>query len=83
MYYYRQCKRCSLLLGEVVKNKIVAPENAAEAKQLASNAEKLKKQGCRVSTKAVAEARIARGRSVTRQRIAVKTNETKTDGASR
>lgn len=76
-------KDAPLLLGEVVKNKIVAPENAAEAKQLASNAEKLKKQGCRVSTKAVAEARIARGRNVTKQRIAAKTNETKTDGASR
>ena len=37
-------KDAPLLLGEVVKNKIVAPENAAEAKQLASNAEKLKKQ---------------------------------------
>lgn len=35
-------KDAPLLLGEVVKNKIVAPENAAEAKQLASNAEKLK-----------------------------------------
>lgn len=72
-----------LLLGEVGTNKVVAPENATEAKQLAANADKLKKQGCKVSTKAVAEARIARGRNVTKQRIAAKTNETKTDGASR
>ncbi len=72
-----------LLLGEVGTNKVVAPENAEESKYLVANADKLKKQGCKVSTKAVAEARIARGRNVTKQRIAAKTNETKTDGASR
>ena len=72
-----------LLLGEVETNKVVAPENAAEAKQLATNAEKLKRQGCKVSTKNVAETRVRRGRSVTKQKLGAKTNDTKTDGASR
>lgn len=76
-------KDAPLLLGEVVKNKIVAPENAAEAKQLASNAEKLKKQGCRVSTKAVAESRVARGRNVTKQKLEAKAKEAKEDDSSR
>lgn len=72
-----------LLLGEVETNKVVAPENSAEAKQLAANAEKLRNQGCKVATKNVAEARVARERSVTKQKLGAKTNETKTDEASR
>ena len=72
-----------LLLGEVETNRVVAPENATEAKQLAANADKLKKQGCKVSTKAVAEARIARGRSVTKQKLEDKAKEAKEDDSSR
>ncbi|MEF2834974.1 MAG: hypothetical protein U0O41_02730 [Clostridia bacterium] len=72
-----------LLLGEVGTNKVVAPENAEESKYLVVEGKKLSKQLYRITTKEVAEARIARGRNVTKQRIAAKTNETKTDGASR
>ena len=72
-----------LLLGEVETNRVVAPENATEAKQLAANAEKLRKQGCKVSTKDVAETRLRRGRSVTKQKLEAKTNDAKTEGSSR
>ena len=72
-----------LLLGEVETNRVVAPENATEAKQLAANAEKLRKQGCKVSTKEVAETRIARGRSVTKQKLEDKAKEAKEDDSSR
>ena len=72
-----------LLLGEVETNRVVAPENATEAKQLAANAEKLRKQGCKVSTKDVAETRIARGRSVTKQKLEAKAKEAKEDDSSR
>ena len=48
------------------KDKIIAPENAAEAKEIAKNAEELKKQGYKISTKEVAEKRIKRNRKVVR-----------------
>ena len=73
----------TLLLGEVETNRVVAPENATEAKQLAANAEKLRKQCCKVSTKDVAETRLRRGRSVTKQKLEAKTNDAKTEGSSR
>lgn len=72
-----------LLLGEVETNRVVAPENATEAKQLAANAEKLRKQGCKVSTKDVAETRLRRGRSVTKQKLEDKAKEAKEDDSSR
>lgn len=63
-----------LLLGEVGTNKVVAPENMVEAKEFAKNAEKLRKQGVRVTTTAVAEKRKAKGRKV----VETKTTATKT-----
>lgn len=72
-----------LLLGEVGTNKVVAPENAAEAKKLATNAENLKRQGCKVSTKNVAETRVRRGRNVTKQKLEAKAKEAKEDDSSR
>ena len=72
-----------LLLGEVETNRVVAPENATEAKQLAANAEKLRKQGCKVSTKDVAETRLRRGISVTKQKLEDKAKEAKEDDSSR
>lgn len=61
-----------LLLGEVGTNKVIAPENMVEAKEIAKNAEKLRKQGVRVTTKEVAEKRIKKSRNVSKA-IATKT----------
>lgn len=55
-----------LLLGEVGTNKVVAPENMVEAKEFAKNAEKLRKQGVRITTKEVAEKRIKKSRNVSK-----------------
>ena len=63
-----------LVLGEVGTNKVVAPENMVEAKEIAKNAEKLRKQGVRVATKETAEKRIAKESKVEK----VKTTATKT-----
>lgn len=55
-----------LVLGEVETNKVVAQENMVEAKEIAKNAEKLRKQGVRVTTKEVAEKRIKKSRNVSK-----------------
>lgn len=67
-----EVKEFPLLLGEVETNKVVAPETSDEAKEIAKNAEKLRKQGVKVTTKVVAEKRIAKGSNV------AKTTATKT-----
>ncbi len=59
-------KEFPLLLGEVGTNKVVAPENMEEAKEIAKNAEKLRKQGVKVTTKDVAEKRIKKSRNVSK-----------------
>lgn len=64
-------------------NKTLAPENSAEAKILAKMAKELEKQGHKVTTKEVAETRIARGRSVTKQKLEDKAKEAKEDDSSR
>ena len=72
-----------LLLGEVETNKVVAPENAAESKHLVIEGKKLSKPLYRITTKEVAESRIARGRSVTKQKLEDKAKEAKEDDSSR
>lgn len=69
-----EVKDFPLLLGEVENNKVIAPENSEEAKEIAKNAEKLRKQGVKVTTKEVAEKRISKGRNVAK----AKTTATKT-----
>lgn len=76
-------KDAPLLLGEVVKNKIVAPENAEESKYLVVEGKKLSKQLYRITTKEVAESRVARGRNVTKQKLEAKAKEAKEDDSSR
>lgn len=72
-----------LLLGEVGTNKVVAPENAKESKQLVIEGKKQSNQLYRITTKEVAESRVARGRSITKQKIASKAKEAKEDDSSR
>ena len=72
-----------LLLGEVGTNKVVAPENAEESKYLVVEGKKLSKQLYRITTKEVAETRIARGRNVTEQKLEDKAKEAKEDDSSR
>ena len=72
-----------LLLGEVGTNKVVAPENAEESKYLVIEGKKLSKQLYRVTTKEVAESRVARGRNVTKQKLEAKAKEAKEDDSSR
>lgn len=72
-----------LLLGEVGTNKVVAPENAEESKHLVVEGKKPKKQPYRITTKDVAETRIARGGSVTKQKLEAKAKEAKEDDSSR
>ena len=72
-----------LLLGEVGTNKVVAPENAEESKYLVVEGKKLSKQLYRITTKEVAETRIARGRNVTKQKLEAKAKEAKEDDSSR
>ena len=66
-----------LLLGEVGTNKVVAPENAEESKYLVVEGKKLSKQLYRITTKEVAETRIARGRNITKQKLEAKAKEAK------
>ena len=68
-----------LLLGEVGTNKVVAPENAEESKYLVVEGKKLSK----ITTKEVAESRVARGRNVTKQKLEAKAKEAKEDDSSR
>ena len=63
-----------LLLGEVETHKVITSGNREEAKEIAKNAEKLREQGVRVTTTAVAEKRKAKGRKV----VETKTTATKT-----
>ncbi|MFR5951731.1 MAG: hypothetical protein ACLUG5_06575 [Clostridia bacterium] len=72
-----------LLLGEVGTNKVVAPENAEESKYLVVEGKKLSKQLYRITTKEVAESRVARGRNVTKQKLEAKAKEAKEDDSSR
>ena len=72
-----------LLLGEVGTNKVVAPENAEESKYLVIEGKKLSKQLYRITTKEVAESRVARGRDVTKQKLEAKAKEAKEDDSSR
>lgn len=72
-----------LLLGEVGTNKVVAPENAEESKYLVIEGKKLSKQLYRVTTKEVAESRVARGRNVTKQKLEAKAKEDKEDDSAR
>ena len=72
-----------LLLGEVGTNKVVAPENAEESKYLVVEGKKLSKQLYRITTKEVAESRVARGRYVTKQKLEAKAKEAKEDDSSR
>ena len=83
MYYYRKCKRFSFIIGEVGTNKVVAPENAEESKYLVVEGKKLSKQLYRITTKEVAESRVARGRNVTKQKLEAKAKEAKEDDSSR
>ncbi len=69
-----EVKDFPLLLGKVETHKVVAPEKSEEAKEIAKNAEKLRKQGVRVATKETAEKRIAKESKVEK----VKTTATKT-----
>ena len=66
-----EVKDFPLLLGEVETHKVITSGNREEAKEIAKNAEKLREQGVRVTTTAVAEKRKAKGRKVV---------ETKTTG---
>ena len=72
-----------LLLGEVGTNKVVAPENAEESKYLVIEGKKLSKQLYRITTKEVAESRVARGRDVTKQKLEAKSKEEKEDDSAR
>lgn len=72
-----------LLLGEVETNKVVAPENAEESKHLVIEGKKLSKQLYRITTKEVAESRVARGRYVTKQKLESKAKEEKEDDSAR
>lgn len=72
------------IFPDTKRNKTLAPENSAEAKILAKMAKELEKQGHKVTTKEVAETRIARGRSViTKQKLEAKAKEAKEDDSSR
>ena len=64
-------------------NKVVAPENAEESKYLVVEGKKLSKQLYRITTKEVAESRVARGRNVTKQKLEAKAKEAKEDDSSR
>lgn len=72
-----------LLLGEVGTNKVVAPENGEESKYLVVEGKKLSKQLYRITTKEVAESRVARGRNVTKQKLEAKAKKAKEDDSSR
>lgn len=72
-----------LLLGEVGTNKVVAPEDAEEARHLVIEGKKLSKQLYRITTKEVAETRIARGRSVTKQKLETKAKGSKEEDSAR
>lgn len=61
-----EVKDFPLLLGKVETHKVVATEKSEEAKEIAKNAEKLRKQGVRVTTKEVAEKRIKKSRIVSK-----------------
>ena len=69
-----EVKDFPLLLGEVETHKVITQGNREEAKEIAKNAEKLREQGVRVTTTAVAEKRKAKGRKV----VETKTTATKT-----
>ena len=71
------------IFPDTKRNKTLAPENSAEAKMLAKMAKELEKQGHKVTTKEVAETRIARGRNVTKQKLEAKAKEAKEDDSSR
>lgn len=72
-----------LLLGEVGTNKVVAPEDAEEARHLVIEGKKLSKQLYKITTKEVAESRVARGRSVTKQKLETKAKGPKEEDSSR
>lgn len=72
-----------LLLGEVGTNKVVAPEDAEEARHLVIEGKKLSKQLYKITTKEVAESRVARGRSVTKQKLETKAKGPKEEDSAR
>ena len=72
-----------LLLGEVGTNKVVAPEDAEEARHLVKEGKKLSKQLYKITTKEVAESRVARGRSVTKQKLETKAKGPKEEDSAR
>lgn len=73
-----------LILGEVGRNEVVAPENPEEAKELAKQAEKLRAQGIKVTTLKKAQERIAKGRQVrTGRRLSAKGTQARSEGSAR
>ncbi len=70
-----------LVLGEVETNKVFAPENREEAKEIAKKADELCKQGVRITTKNVAEKRIAKRRNVAKSKTTA--SKTKSEDTAR